>query len=466
MRFKGFIGESVDTDFMETASCIGVICGKSISDSLKLFLDNGTGDVQNLLDKTKKIVGSGSYDWNDTGVKNIKDISTKDPNKVNVLFNLIVGMNEFMQDVGYKIVGTKPFFIHGSIKTYYTKEKSVFGKIKYTKDNTSDCIICDTNHHLLLKDMMGSEPDKDLKYIQTPSGIKYIQVSLKKSEAMSQLGKVTNMVKGLYDIDSTKDAVKMFTNEGIWDKIKVVASHIMSLTRGVLEKIKNLFGKVNKNHLSQFEKGMGINEAWYNSKNKKLGSSESRLTDSIVSNTTRATSLVNNEIRKLQAMVSGVNIPIKADTVGALSAKEPGDAFKIVSNYLTIKLLQEMVSDARGLQSNITRIIGEMYFGGTKLPLWKVFGYFGKKSYHYMGTLEGFLDSKNLPIVDVMGVRIKKGVGCYTITIFMLEDVDTVGKKYIQLRTGTNSSSKVTFIIEGTNKFGPIPLDKSLIEEM
>ncbi len=487
MRFKGFISEGSEkalTDFMETASCIGVICGDTLSNELKKFVDTKhkkdepLDEVSSLLKRVQDICGSGPYDWNKAGVSYIHGITIDNPRKVNVLFNLVIGMNDFMRGEVDKIIKTKPYFIHNNIQNYYKKEKEIFGKIPFTKDNTADIIISTHNHHDTLKGMTaGTNADKSLKYVETPDGIVFIQVSLKKNAAEAQLGKITTMVKGLYDIDKTSDIVNMFTNdperptltsEGvIWDKVKSFVSHITSLARGVFQKLVHMFGKVNKKHLSQFEKGMGINEEMMSGSGKALTSSNEALVVSVISNPARATSLVNNEIKKLQEMVRSTPIPVKADSVGSFSIKTPEDAFHLVSNYLTVKAIQEMVSDANNLQKNISRMVGEMYFGGTKLPLWKVFGYFGKKSWHYMGTLEvSMAKRESLPSIDVMGVRMNKGTGSYTITIYMLEDVDERGREYVMLRTGTNSSSTPTFIIEGTKPFGPVPMEKPLVEVM
>ena len=54
--------------------------------------------------------------------------------------------------------------------------------------------------------------------------------------------------------------------------------------------------------------------------------------------------------------------------------------------------------------------------------------------------------------VEVFGVKISpaKKQDYYTITVTMLEKVDSEGKHYVMFRTGTNSSSRFTFILEGT----------------
>lgn len=468
-KFKQFLNEDKNTDFMETASCIGIVCGSSLSNRLKKFLDSGDGDVTSLLKEVQSIAGSGGYDWNATGVKVVKSLKAdqKGAAQVNVCFNLVVGMNIFMQDIGYGIVGTKPYFIHNKIKDYYEAEKEVFGKIPYTKNNTSDCIISDVNHDTLLKDILkGATPDSASKYMISAGGYKYIQASLKKDDASAQLGKITSMVKGMYDITDTKNAAKMFTNEGVWDnmwsKVKEFAGKIKSFVSGYVKQVMGKFGKINTKHLTDFERAMGVSEKVSKS-GKEFSGANQALINSILNNPSKATMLVNIEFTNLQNVAKVVGVPVVGKQVKNLSVKEPGDVFKIVSNYLTLKTAQEIVSDSSKMQKNINRLVTEMFFGGTKLPLWKVFGYFGTKAYHYMGTLEVF-EKRELPDVGCFGVKITSAGSSYTITFYMLEDVVDNGKSYVQLRTGTNSSSQITFIVEGVKKIGPFPLEKSLEE--
>lgn len=462
MRLRGFVNEDANTDFMETASCIGIICGPDLSNRLKKFVDGKGGDVESLLDEVKKFAGGGGYDWNKGGVASIKSLSINEPKKVNVCFNLIIGMNIFMQDVGYGIVGTSPHFIHGNIKAYYATEKKVFGDIPNTKDNTADCIVTNSDYKSLLKNIVpGTAPDEGLKYIITPKGQRYIQVSLKKDEAQAQLGKVTKMVKGLYDVEDTSAISKMFTNEGVWSKIKEFGGKIKSMISGLLGKVMKMFGKVNTKHLSDFERLMGVNESTRLSE-KSATESTTALVNAVLTNPSRATGIVNNQLKKTLAMAESRGIPTKVSFNNNFSIKKQEDVFKMVGNYLTLKTIEDIISDEAKMRSSINRIVTEMYFGGTKLPLWKVFGYFGTKSWHYMGTLEAYMSNRQMPEVDVFGFRVNDAGYAYTITLFMIEDVNEKGKTYVELRTGTNSSSSVTFIVEGTKKLGPFPMDKTL----
>lgn len=460
--------EDKRTDFYEVCSCIGVICGPALGKKLKKLIDGGGGNTKALLDEVKKIAGSGGYDWNKSGVSQVQSITLDEPDMVNVCFNLVVGMNVFMQDVGYGIVGTKPYFIHNSINKYYKVEKDTFGEIPYTKANTADCIVSSIPHTQLLKELpKGAQADKSLQYIEMSNGGKYIQVSLKKDDADAQLGKVTKLVKHLYGVDSTASVSKRlsesYLSEGLWDKIKSVGASIWGKLKGMLGKfgsyVLKQFKKVNTKHLSEFERAMGINEGTMNAPTKKM-------VDHVLKYPEKAVNLVNNEAIKLQHMISNSNIAFNASLAKGFKVTNSGDVFKLIGNYLTIRMIQEIVSDEKKVSENVNRLIGEMFFGGTKMPLWKVFGYFGSNSYHYLGTLEAFVSQKKDPKIETMGVKMSSSGSFYTIYLYLLEEVNDNGKTYIVVRTGTNSSSRVTFIVEGTTKKGPFPHETPLSDIM
>jgi len=122
----------------------------------------------------------------------------------------------------------------------------------------------------------------------------------------------------------------------------------------------------------------------------------------------------------------------------------------------------------KGIISNLT---AEMLFGGTKLPVWKVYGAFGKTPYSYLGTADAVEKRLNESEVDfkMLGVKAhpspKKTY--YTITCWVLSELTKDNQKYYTLlRTGTNSSSKMTMVMEGTKLLGPYPIDKQLKDLM
>jgi hypothetical protein len=46
----------------------------------------------------------------------------------------------------------------------------------------------------------------------------------------------------------------------------------------------------------------------------------------------------------------------------------------------------------------------------------------------------------------------------------LLQEITDTGKFYVKIRTGTNSSSRITFVFEGQAVLGPFDIDEKLSE--
>jgi hypothetical protein len=506
MRFEEHIlNEDKRTDFLETASMIGIVCSDSDAKKANEILANAKNikeiDYMKALELLKSYLNK-SYDWNPGGKEQIKSLKKHQVEEIVDLFALVSGMNEFMQKIGRRIVGNKPNFIHNQIDTYYKIEKQVLGEIPGAKANTADCIISTVSADATLEALKKGkvEPDSKLEYITLAGGVKIIQVSLKKSEKGAQLGKITNFLKRNLEFGDDVDvAVKTLTeendtcairlldtgfiSEGIWDRIKNMAIDIWNkVTAAIKSAMKSFNSKWLKIFTSKtppqeyvrdffVEIGASESESIRMSKELNEGSITAptqAVIDTISQNPSMAITAVNKQVKKLENSV-GTNetIALISETLKPLKkfkSKPSTAVFTLISNYLTVRTLVDMVNNEKSVAETVNRLIAEMLFGGTKLPLWKVYGNYGSgHSYAYLGTIDTFLkDNKSKPKVEILGVKIKPQADFYTISILMLEGVYNDGKKYYNLRTGTNSSSRISFIFEGTGIKGPYPIEKGL----
>ena len=498
MRFDNYLTEAeAKTDFYETASVIGAICSDSFANKCKKIVydpKNAKAEViESTLNEAKALLG-GSYDWSTKGSKQVKLLNAKkDIDEITILFALIVGMNTFMKEVGRKVVGGKPQFIHNRIKDYYEVEKEVLGKIVGSKANTADCIIGNASADAILAAMRVGpiEPDESLQYIKLGKKVKILQVSLKKSAEGAQLGKITVFLKqNLGYGEKTATAAKILSNEtdyvdllktvlvneGLWDKAVSFAKDLWGKFSSAIKKAMDSFtgkwiklfrGNPPSSYVNDFFTQFGPNQ---NLTEKKITAKTEAIVDNISSNPSKAVKLINNEVKRLKNAVLGdksvfLDVKLMSDM-----KKIKGDDYKVVftliSNYCTLRALVDMVADERSTGETVNRLVGEMLYGGTKLPLWKVYGDFGDgHAYVYLGTLEAFLKGggKTKSGIEVLGIRISphKSGEYYVIAVAMLESISKEGKTYIILRTGTNSSSSITFIFEGTTT-KTVPLSESI----
>jgi hypothetical protein len=108
-------------------------------------------------------------------------------------------------------------------------------------------------------------------------------------------------------------------------------------------------------------------------------------------------------------------------------------------------------------------------YGGTSLPIWKVYGAApGEKAYENLGTYKLLIkkleNAKDR--IELFGVKIKYPAGInpwlvvywYVLYKIDLDDKNSISKKYYAIiRTGTNSGSSFTSNYEGsqTIELGP-----------
>ena len=90
------------------------------------------------------------------------------------------------------------------------------------------------------------------------------------------------------------------------------------------------------------------------------------------------------------------------------------------------------------------------------------------RAYSYLGTAkttEKKLESDDVKI-ELLGTKIHPHPKnpYYVITCYLLQEIADTGKFYVKIRTGTNSSSRISFIFEGQTVLGPFDINKKLSE--
>ena len=494
MRFDEYLlTEDAKTDFYETAAMLGVVATDGLAKKCEDIVYNyKKTDIENItktFQQVQALAGKSGYDWNSNGVAIIKKIDPfqKSPEVINV-FALLIGMYAFRREIVENVMSGRLYFIHNRITDYYDVEKEVFGEIHGAKANTADAIISNVKPHQVFKAMRTevSEMDDAEQYVGFGK-VKIFQCSLKKREKEAQLGKITTFLKKNlgYGIDVADarsivaedydytEMLNTILTEGVWDKAKGFATNlwknvttaIKSVTGKFFRKWSGVFKKktIPKNYLDRLFLNLGNPQL----QEKKMTELTKQQVESIARNPKKIVNLCNKEIHSLGSLITkGGTVYFGAKTMAA-KPKFKGDVnsavFTLISNYCTLIALNDMVTDERDIGSTVNRLVAEMLFGGTKLPLWKIFGDFGDgNTYTHLGTLDTFVSgAKAKAKVEVLGIAVKPQIDYYTITVGMLEHIDETGKRYAVLRTGTNSSSSFTFIFEGT-KIVKVALEDSI----
>ena len=378
-------------------------------------------------------------------------------------------MSDFVKNKGL----TGYHFVHKHITMYYKIEKKRLGEVKGSKANTADCIVCGTDSKTFLK-MMETAPIEAKKEHIEVGGVKFYQISLKKSLDGAQLGKVGKFLRQYFDFGVTVgQGVEQLTAErfysqledqlltenffkriknvavSLFDKIKLSIKKTLNI---LSKKYANIFSnKVPTKYLNQLYKELNINEATL----KKVSGRNLPRIEALMKDPNKVLGKVNNQIKQL-IKISNATDYVQYNYTKLPSIKSSSDniqdVYSLIANYCTVLTLQDLLKDGKQLSRNIRRLLAEMFFGGTSLPLWKVYGSVGSgPSYEFMGTVDTFVEvDKTDTTIDLIGWRMSPIGNHYATNLLVLDSIDKTTKKYITFRMGTNSSSNITFAFEGT----------------
>lgn len=517
---------SINTAMMETAACIGIggISTSAVDPLLNLpsvfkkIKVKKQKDVEDYIAQCKNVIKItttaqkqlkfGSGDWDGTGTSIIDGFTPPSFDVVNLEFHensmqdialccaLAKGMSIYCSKV---IGGDAKHFIHAGIKEFYAAEKSRGLTRKGSKSNTADCIISNVSKSTLLAAIADSsntiEGTTD-GYVKVGDSIKYWQASLKKSATGAQMGKVTKSLRGVYDLGiSTGEATSLLkgekpsTNEGLVyevlaegfiDNIKAFATKTFNTIKG---KFNSAISSFRNKFLGGLQNGRSIPSSavsalmsGYTIKEGKLKADLKAEIDAIAKSPEQAIKNVNTYIDALNKKVKSNKYAIgtfkkvkPVKNIKMSSDRYPGSTtvLSLIANIATAQLITDLVSDVDKTKAIISDLTAEMLFGGTKLPVWKVYGAFGSTPYSYLGTAD--VVEKRLSEAEIdfkmLGVKAEPSPKktYYTITCWVLSELTTDNQKYYTLlRTGTNSGSKLTMIMEGTKLLGPYPINHKL----
>ena len=519
-----------NTAMMETAACIGIngISTTAIDPLLNLpsvfktikvknqkDAEDYIAQCKNIINVTKtaqKQLKFGSGDWDSGGQSIINGFTlpTFDASKMEFHENsmqdialccaLAKGMNIYCDKV---IAGQAKHFIHAGIRDFYAAEKARGFTRKGSKANTADCVISNVSKSALLaaiKEESNAIEGTTDGYVKVGNSIKYWQVSLKKSASGAQMGKVTKSLRGIYDLGidnptavSILKGEKPKANEGLVYEIitEGFLDNIKAFATKAFNTIKNTFNTAVSSFRNKFLGGLQTGTSIPDSAKSALlagytikeGAVKDKLKteiDAIAKNPSQAIKNVNGYIDTLNKKIKSNKYTVgkfkkvkPTNNIKLSSDKHPGSTtvLSLIANIATAQLITDLVSDVNKMKGIISNLTAEMLFGGTKLPVWKVYGAFGKTPYSYLGTADAVEKRLNESEVDfkMLGVKAhpspKKTY--YTITCWVLSELTKDNQKYYTLlRTGTNSSSKMTMVMEGTKLLGPYPIDKQLKDLM
>ena len=505
---------------LETAGAIGLYMNVSNSDL------TGVQPEKNIASEIMKVLEK-NLDWKDNAkdmiYKKLSNFVNKQSGSISTgdmetLLSLANGMSKFrgawLGEMGIK---GELHFVHSKIPEYYKIEtEAVMGSVK---DNTTDLVVMNKPVDEFIKIITSS--DTTLRGIENDAktagwcaafdsdGIeltRWAQLSMKKSAGGAQLGKVTKFMKNKYGLDDFSTIFdSMLTpedlNEGIVDVIKIGIKFAKNLFKALVTKLKALskfMQKKSSRDISNLRKSQM--DAWATALKRfnlveSLGEARTisgsdvnfklvNLTDQEKKNI--VTSL-HQKLRKIYNLANesestwismGTYVDLSTNNFRNWKKDTPT---KLLSNYCALLAMEKMlfndsenIRTKESLMTEIANIYGDMFFGKTSLPLWKIFGTSDDSQKHseYLGKYKDFVDkSKNKILEDsdltegliLMGITAsKQKAEYYNIQSAMLWDIEPGGildplpkKKWVTNRMGTNHGDvTANWIFEGMKIIG------------
>lgn len=317
--------DSVDwgADTFETAACAGVVMVGSQVDvsieNIKSSIEEATSAEEigsEVRDKIEKVLNSGGYDWEGSGVDEILSKFNKSaPITDYVRFiSIAEGMVRFIEnETGF----SDPSFIHGQIRKYYQNEvENENLDVDGDKDNTADFVVIEgTNPSDFLNKFAEESVSFDengICYFDNHENIRFVQVSHKENidPNGAQVGKIKSDFRdaiGLGD-KATLDKVVVPSSETVLeeglmdtaiDKVKSVGQYVSDSTslfvnkvQGGYKRFKEMAYSAIKNQIAKFSSYVDRFKAAFDSSKEDLN----KAANSVMKNIAQEGGMVQEQV--------------------------------------------------------------------------------------------------------------------------------------------------------------------------
>ena len=513
------VGNSIEwgrnTDALETAQCLGVYLS-NVDTILKDLKDPAKARATHT--PTIKSILSSGKDWDSGGVSTLlKKMDNMPDGNWTEMILLAKGMHNFIKGYGKNLGGTL-HIIHGSIKNYYDAEESN-QSVEGVKENTADMILANSDASTVIDAVKNKviTYDKSKKYCHTDDSsqsVKFYQVSLKKGHDNAQLGKMTGFLKQAYNLPDSvelyKSLVKEYMvnhdyelgelNEGwftdklsgglkalknmavsVWEKVKEVAVRIKKVASQFLGDFNKLLPKGAPNSYQvglmtkvlredgRLGKGQFLTEGKVDKKSintylKEISEDGAKLILREVNGQIKEINKIfGKHLYMIQKLEPAVN-ENQYKTSGNRNSWSLNEIIKLFANATALNAYTEIVFKNKGqaasLAADMIQMEKEIYFGKTKLPLFKVYGADAndpnKSTVTDLGTQADYIAGKTERIAGggyqwpVVGFNATNQGKYYNLEGHLLSDVQGNEPEYTQCRMGTNKADAFSFVFEGT----------------
>ncbi len=503
-------GISNNTEFIEFCQSIGFFLKNKLApdtfvSTLKKLTINGDFKIREFIKE-----GQDGWDY-------FINFCNADPKLQKEVMLLVNGSYFYKEQIKIK----KPFVLWTGINTYYSnlkKKENIEGDIK---PNTADCCLIENNTpEGLYKALASKTPitTNEKTGMLSCGNVNWYQISLKKVRDGAQLGKLTTILKGTFDLTDTPltvlakiddiyyahnpealgediDYDKQFDNlliEGFFgdavakvrqlgadafEKLKTAVKQIMKFTRGLFKKMTRLLKQEEEKHdkiidkiTKKFFKEEALKESNKLLREKKKPTATEKL-DAIVRD-----DVMNDEYKAVVMkafndvnVINDTPIAFKKETIN-IKKIEAGTIDFLAGNVITFGMLNNITDEVKSKGVGFINDLNKsMLMGDTKIPVVKLYGHESKADTEVLTVSKINQDNPRIKDkkIDLIKVNIapKGGKDTYWVcNMWMFANMKDGIPRYhkVSFKKGGRG---FTYNIEGTatftaDKITPFPMDK------
>ena len=377
----------------------------------------------------------------------------------------------------------KAYVIWDGIKKYYSELKTKEGITGNVKDNTADCVLINGTEAELYAALNSDDQieTNDDTGMLSCGKVQWYQISLKKAKDEARLGKLTKLLRGMYDTPANLDAAEVndlfdevdydyeqVLQEGLFGDIasqmKEIGGDAFKKFKGAVVvvfkywlKLKSFIGKLAKKYEKDTMKE--IERLTKKSLREQLileKPTSKDMLSAIVDDDT-----LNKKYEKIidknYKDVAGIKIEDKYVSTNIKKQDveiEPTSINFLVGNVISMKIIKDVIADVNknGIKV-INNLNQSMSMGDTNLPVVKVYGTTGTSAEYEVITV-GSITQKNPKLknkqIKILKVAVQPYKKYYVINMWIFAELKEDGPHYHQVAFKKSGSSSFNYNIEGT----------------
>jgi hypothetical protein len=463
-------GINTKAGFFEFWQAIGLFISKPLTDTnfkkilLKLYIQ-GDFQIRTYIEEWELFI----------------DYCELDNNIREVVIMLVNGSYYYRKTIKPEV--TKPYVIWTGIKKYYSELKTKEGIEGSVKENTADCVLINGTEAELYTALNSDDQIKtdDDTGMLSCGKVQWYQISLKKAKDEARLGKLTKLLRGMYDTPANLDAAEV---NDLFDEVDYDYEQV--LQEGLFGDIANQMKEIGGDAFKKFKAGaVAVFKYWLKLKGfiSKLAKKYEKDTMKEIERLTKKSlreqlilekptskdmlsaivddDTLNEKYKKIidknYKDIAGIKIEDKYISTNMKKHKveiKPTTVNFLVGNVISMKIIKDVIEDVNKNGIKVINTLNQsMSMGDTNLPVVKVYGTLGSSPEYEVITV-GSINQKNPKLknkqIKILKVAVQPYKKYYVINMWIFAELKEDGPHYHQVAFKKSGSTAFNYNIEGT----------------